>query len=260
MYDLQSSFISYMVGFFQTDGHHRSGKGNKGSITLEIGYKDKDIIKKISSLLDVNYSITERERITNFTNGVKKKYITLRICGLPFRQWIKKYVPTGKKSKIICQPEDPHSEIDYWRGVIDGDGSLGITGGNLPFLGFVTDSDKLAEQYASFLKSITGRDKIIKRNKRDNIYNITIFRESAQEVVKKIYYKNCICLNRKKNKAKEVISWKRPKNIKKRAYRRKWWSKEEDEFVLSHSIDESMEKLSRTRKSVGIRLYRLNKK
>lgn len=33
----------------------------------------------------------------------------------------------GKKSDIITIPIISFSEIDYWRGMIDGDGSLGFT-------------------------------------------------------------------------------------------------------------------------------------
>ncbi|KKM82790.1 hypothetical protein LCGC14_1315880, partial [marine sediment metagenome] len=147
--------------------------------------------------------------------------------------------------------------VDYWRGIIDGDGSLGITGKNLPFLGLVTDSDNLAEQFVSFLKNITGKNKTLNRNKRDNIYNILISREDAQKVVKKLYYKDCICLDRKKNRAKEVMSWKRPKNMIKKTYKVREWGKKEEKFILSHSITESMKKLERTRSSVETRLWRL---
>jgi len=40
----------------------------------------------------------------------------------------------------------------------------------------------------------------------------------------------------------------------------KQWDNYEDEFILSHSIEESMQKLERTRKSITIRKWRLNKK
>ena len=64
----------------------------------------------------------------------------MRIYNWDFRKWIKKYVPVGKKSYIICPPKEEFSEVDYWRGIIDGDGSLGIAKslGNAPFLSVIT--------------------------------------------------------------------------------------------------------------------------
>jgi hypothetical protein len=119
-------------------------------------------------------------------------------------------LPYGAKSKIVRQPPvNTISIIDYWRGIIDGDGSLGITRNNIPFLSLTTYSDQLAIDYEHFLFSFTGKRKKLKRNRRDNIYNIMISREDAQLIVKTLYYNNCLCINRKKRSAKKIMKWKR---------------------------------------------------
>lgn len=258
MHNLLDPNISYMIGLLQTDGHHYSGIGKKGKIGLEISYRDKDIIDKISGLLECNYSIYSRERITNFSNNIKKKYISINICDFSFRSWIKKYVPIGKKSKVIKPPNDFFSTYDYWRGIIDGDGSVGVTVNNFPFIGLVTDSHDLAISYADFIKKITGQDKVINRNKRDNIYNITVFREDAQLLISKLYYKNCICIDRKKTKALEALKWKRPKSLKKRPPSKKW-NKKQDNFILNHTLKECIKFLERSKMSINMRLWRLKR-
>jgi len=45
--------------------------------------------------------------------------------------------------------------------------------------------------------------------------------------------------------------------MKKIEVERKRWTKEEDEFIINHTIDESAEELDRTEKSVEIRQLRL---
>jgi len=107
-----------------------------------------------------------------------------------------------------------------------------------------------------FLESITGKNKNVKRNNRDNVYNICSNKEDAQRVIEKIYYKGCICLDRKKEKAKEVLLWNRPKNMRKE-YISKKWTEKEDKIVISHSVSQSMDILKRTKSSVVMRQWRL---
>ena len=61
--------FSYIIGLFQTDGHLSDNERNRGKLQLELNVKDCDIIYKIKNILDsmnVNSSISERDRRTNF--------------------------------------------------------------------------------------------------------------------------------------------------------------------------------------------------
>jgi hypothetical protein len=60
-------------------------------------------------------------------------------------------------------------------------------------------------------------------------------------------------------KSKEVLKWKRPKNSPKINFQRKWWTKDDDNFILNNSIKTSIKKLNRTYKSIYKRLYKLKK-
>ena len=140
--------------------------------------------------------------------------------------------------------------------MVDGDGSLGITKQNYPFVSFVSESREIVDYILDFISDITGNDKkTLNRNKRDNIYNVMITREDAIKFCKIVYYDNCLSLNRKYEKSKEVRNWIRTN--KKIDFKRKFWTKEEDDYILEHEIEESMEILGRTEKSIKIRLMRL---
>jgi hypothetical protein len=256
MYNLEDPFVSYFIGLLQTDGHHSESSRNRGRVSIEISTKDEDIISKIVPMLKCNFSVKERTRKTNFSDGRDYKSICLNIFDWSFRIWIKKYVPVGKKSSIIEPPSEGFSENDYWRGVIDGDGSLGITARGFPFISLVTDSDKLAQKYISFLKTVTNKDKSVKRNKRDHVYNICLFIEDAQKLVRQLYYDGCLCINRKMEQSKKVLQWTRPEGMV-IIESQKDWDENQNSFILSHSISESVEFLNRTKNSVGMRLWRL---
>ena len=102
------------------------------------------------------------------------------------------------------------NEFDFWRGVIDGDGSLGITSKNIPFISLVTKSENLKIEYLKFLEKYLNIKKSINRNKRDNVYNIMVTNENAIKLINLIYYDTSkIYLNRKFIKAKQVLLWQR---------------------------------------------------
>lgn len=217
IFDLSISENSYIFGLFQTDGSMWRGSGQKGKFQIELSEKDKDILFKIKSLLNINFHIGYRERTrkTNFSNN--SKTCILSICSLQFRNLIEQLgMPYGKKSYIITIPTLPYIEKDYFRGIIDGDGSLGLTSNGFPFLSLCTDSENLAINYNLFLSKITGKIKKLNRNKRDRVYNICITKEDAQKVVSELYYKNCLCLDRKMKLAYDVLSWIRPLTMRKK--------------------------------------------
>src|SRR5437867_2983943 len=119
------------------------------------------------------------------TRTSKKGYETslLSIFDREFREQLQMWgLPVGRKSRIVKPPDGLVSEVDYVRGLVDGDGSLGLTRKGYPFLSLNTSSDAIAEFYIDFLQRVTGRPrKTASRNKRDDAYNIAVFKELAQD-------------------------------------------------------------------------------
>jgi hypothetical protein len=81
-------------------------------------------------------------------------------------------------------------------------------------------------------------------------------KEDAQQLVAAMYYEGGLALPRKLERAKQVAEWVRPMGMRK-VENRKRWTSEEDDFVLNHSITESMATLGRSEKSVNLRRWRL---
>ena len=184
---------------------------NRGKVSLEVSERDKDIVEKLCSLYPESH-MRIRTRSTNFSdNYTSYSFVNGMIS---FRTWlIDSGYPKKDKTILASTPTIEYSEIDFWRGVIDGDGSLGYTKDNVPFLSLITKSENLKEQYLKFLDSKMGIKKSIKRNSRDGVYNICIFSEAAMDLSKLLYiYKTPeLYIDRKYRSAEKIQNWIRTK-------------------------------------------------
>lgn len=242
---------SYYIGFAQTDGHLSQNTRNRGRFSIELGIKDLDIIHKLADITPANYNISQRTRDTNFS----KKYhsVVFTVCDLTFRTFLNDNgVPYGKKSEIIELPPVKFSELDYWRGIIDGDGSLGFTADGRPFVSLVTSSEKLIRAYEALILKLAGVSRYTNRNKRDAVYNIAVFGDSAKLITAALYYDKCLGLNRKIMLANNMQYWKQaPPN------KPKYYTPKEDKIILSNKLAQAATLLNRTLSSVRQRKIRL---
>ncbi|MBP5971723.1 hypothetical protein HW132_02985 [Brasilonema sp. CT11] len=255
--NLENPHYAYLFGFIQTDGHLYNTTRNRGKLSIEVSKQDEDILWTFKSLIPFHSSIIERVRTTNFCSNYTS--VVWRVYDKRFRDTLESWgLPNGSKSELIKPPSCSFSKADYFRGLIDGDGSLGLTSKGFPFLSLVTSSSHIAVEYVELINQITGKAKTSNRNVRDNVYNIVVYKEDAQILARHLYYDGCLGLSRKLIKASEVLSWRRPPGMK-QVNNRKSWTPEEDEFITTHSVECSMKVLSRSRNSVELRLWRLSK-
>lgn len=211
---------SYIYGLLLSDGtmHIVNPETYTGQVQLEVSKKDEDIVDKLCKI--VPYS-TKRERIrsTNFKDNhysmvfvVSRQYFIKDLIDFGF--------PIENKTINAMPPIIKYDENAFWRGVLDGDGSLGIrrnSRGKLEaYLSLTTKSEPLKEAFCQYLKSITGRQYNPKRNKRDNIYNIGCGGHAACKILKEIYKNGTIYLNRKYENFLECLKWEKENNIPKR--------------------------------------------
>lgn len=256
MFKLKNKDISYLFGFIQTDGHLESSSRNRGKLRIEVKSEDRYLLEKFQEIIPYKSTISDRTRNTNYSKNYSSS--CLSVYNKEFRDIINKWgIPYGKKSNLISLPKEDYSKIDYFRGIIDGDGSLGITKNNIPFLSLTTASKDIFNAWIEFIIQYINKNKINQRNKRDNIYNICIYKEDAQILSKVLYYKNCLCLKRKYDNSLEIENWIRPINMI--ISPKKSWDREQDIYILNHNIEDSMNELKRTKSSIETRLWRIKK-
>ena len=245
--------IDYIFGILVTDGGIEFSSRNRGKVKLEVKYEDKDIVYKLQDRIEGS-TVTERIRDTNF----KKSYhsICFNNYRIEFRELLLEMgYPAKNKSENECPPKIKYDKKEFWRGVFDGDGSVGYTKDGRPFVSLITVSDIFHDEFTRFLKEELGIVRIINRNKRDKAYIFSLFDEDAINFCNYIYSGAEIYLERKYEKYKEVLGWKRTK----KKINRRTWTKEDDDYIMKNTIESSMEHLGRTRKSIQMRKFRLSK-
>jgi hypothetical protein len=253
--DLKVPEYAYMFGFLQADGHLSQQSRQRGRLTAEISARDIDLLREFQKLTPYNSSITERRRSTNFAESAHSAVWSL--WSLEARTKLNDLgLPYGRKSKTIAPPHAEFSHRDYLRGVIDADGSVGFTKQRLPFISLTTASTEIGAYLCFYAREITGVERTIKRNKRDDIYNICYWKERAQKLAAHLYYPGCLSLQRKQTAAESLSAWVRPADMKVMTHRR--WKAQEDRVLLEHnSATSAAEALGRTVRSCSLRLWRL---
>ncbi|WP_306190058.1 LAGLIDADG family homing endonuclease [Streptomyces sp. MK5] len=254
--DLTVPEYAYMFGFLQADGHLSQQSRRRGRLTVELSARDIDLLRKFQKLTPYNSSITERTRSTNFSETHTAAIWSL--CSLEARARINELgLPYGRKSKTIAPPDAEFSRRDYLRGLIDADGSVGFTSKDFPFVSLTTASSAIASCLRDYARDITGAERILKRNNRDDIYNILYLMEVAQRLAADLYYPGCLSLDRKHTAADALSAWSRPAGMR-AAYTRRRWTEHEDRILLQlNSPPAAAEVLGRTIQSCNLRLWRL---
>ena len=251
--------FEYFLGLAISDGNMSKNTRNRGKLQIELKASDGAILDRLQASLKVFASLSYRYRSSNFSERFESK--TLRICNKEFRDFIlSSGMPYGSKLNV-GMPKGMQNSSHFWRGMIDGDGSLGLSSSGLCFVSFTTKSQHIAAAFCKMCKDVAGIDKTMNRNARDDIYNLMVTKESAQKIVRFLKYdKTDLAVARKKERALSVIQWKRPNSMRKVTWEKRRWTADEDSVVMSVSTERASYLLNRTTRSVSIRKWRLQTK
>jgi hypothetical protein len=252
--DLLNPDHAYLFGFLQCDGTLSRGAGEKGRLSIELAAVDAGHLRALAELIPVRTSLRMRTRDTNFKLGHTS--CTLSVSDRRFRAALRDLgFPEGRKSSSISPPRCAFSTVDYFRGVVEADGSLGLAGDGRPFVSLCTKSAPLARAFGEFVEEVSGQAKRVHPNARDAAFNVMCWNERAQDVVASLYLPGRLALPRKAARAREVLAWRRPPHLRHQS--RRAWSAEEDRIALEHPRAEAVVLLRRSHASVTMRARRL---
>lgn len=196
--DLLLPAHAYFYGLCLADGHLRvSRQGDKHLVGIELSERDEAILHALHDTLPWKSSVTRRRRVSPFDGGTHSTSV-LTLCSRDLgRQLMRLGIPSGKKSTLVAAPTTPYHAQAFWRGVVDGDGSVGFANG-VPFISLATSSERLANDYKRFLLGTTGRAPTTSVNARDGIWNVMVVRQRARALAAALYQDGALSIERKR--------------------------------------------------------------
>lgn len=203
---VKSKNLWYVVGLIATDGNLSSDRRH-----LNITSKDEQLIRDVKKVLFLKNKITRKAR-----GGEKeKKYFVLQFGDVKFYNYLLKIGLMPSKSLILGKINVPKKYfIDFLRGVIDGDGCIRTwvhkTNKNYQWsLSIISASPIFVKWFKKEIEDffeVKGKIYGYKNKDRKNfLYTIKFGKFAAKIIVKKTYYKNCLCLKRKLKKVQECL-------------------------------------------------------
>lgn len=194
-FNIPTPEMLYWLGFLYADGTV-SEQSRQLAVTLKCS--DFEHLNKLKAFLKSTHPLLE---ISQLVNGTQCKTIRLTVTSKPLIANLCSLGMNLKSLDRVC-PVDFIESRDFWRGVIDGDGHLGI--GKRRKLE-VVGGFKLMSQFLDYIKSITKTSTTVLSNK--NIYRIMLIDNNAGKVVQTLYLNNDVALERKEKIAKEFMTF-----------------------------------------------------
>ncbi len=195
--------FAYVIGVIATDGNL-----SKDLRHLTITSKDYEMVINCKKCLGIDNKIGMGVRGTS----KEKKYYVLQFGNKNLFEFLVELGLTPRKSKIIGELKIPEKYFPhFFRGCIDGDGSISIS--HHPESKHLQYKIRLCSASKNFLDWIlVSSQKIfmiqggsISKGNISSVYTLTFAKKDSIKILKVIYFKNVLCLSRKREIALQIL-------------------------------------------------------
>ncbi len=198
IFDQINEESAYWIGFLMADGNVHYGLG-QAQISLACSYKDINHLRKFKSFLQSGHKI-----VTYNAKKGKKEYPSCKITirSNKIADTLFKYGVTPRKTFTAKVCKELEYNRHFWRGVVDGDGSIGTNKKEYNFFQLL-GSFELMSQFKKYINFITNRVNV---KKSGNIYRVSTTRGPAKLIIQNLYENTSVYLDRKRKIADSIIS------------------------------------------------------
>lgn len=196
----ESEERSYFYGFILADGNIN----DSGKVSITVNSKDKEILEKFIDKAKLKSSVRSRER---FDQRTGKSYQSSSVA-FTNKALVSGLVNLGLRPRKSTKETVPHEmkfDKHFWRGLIDGDGSVSNRNGKYPILN-LCGSKEVCECFIEFCNECVLETEPYLRQVKDNFYSVTYNGKKSLPLIKYIYEDSKIYLSRKKNIAEEILN------------------------------------------------------
>jgi hypothetical protein len=201
--DVLTPDAAYWCGFIFTDGTiiRRTGIRRTGQpeVAVVLQQRDRDHLVKLREFLGSTHAITPvAPAIVALNGGQGTGAFRYSVCS---RRLADRLTVLGRYGPAV-NPALAASR-DFWRGCVDGDGTVSISRG-IPQVKLV-GSHWLLSAFVDFLGPVSSRRPLNVRPAR-NIYVVSVSYATAEKVVERLYAGASLALARKAATAEKILS------------------------------------------------------
>jgi hypothetical protein len=199
---------AYWVGFLITDGCLSDASRGSHQILLQVSEKDVEHLHSFKRFLGSDHPISPRQtskKAGHFGDGLHYVY-NVRACGLAAP--LIRYGVTPRKTATAAACDVLAFDRHFWRGCIDGDGTVSIhkTGGTLrPYVQLCGASRTLLEQFSAFVRTVVPSAPATVRQGH-GVLVVSVIGHAAIALTKHLYADCTIALPRKLSSAREIMA------------------------------------------------------
>lgn len=196
-FDEITELSAYWIGFLMADGCvQKKSKGFTDQIFLVLKPEDKQHLKKFKNFLDAENPIKKRKRSN-------KDYLGIQITSQEIVDQLAEFGVVPNKTKNAEVNGKLKSNRHFWRGVVDGDGSVAMYN-NKPRIDLI-GSKLLVNQFKDFVTDFCKTNASVLERNGSYSYRVN-GKNVATEVIDKLYKNSNVYLDRKKRVADEIMN------------------------------------------------------
>lgn len=193
-------YQKYWLGFIMGDGCIL-----KNRITVELSRIDRQHLVKLKEFLESTHPVKDYEPSQRNPSGSSK----LEWYSPNMVQTLKNYGIVPSKSSIdVTVPMILAQSRDFWRGMVDSDGSVKITitkeGYEMPRLSLV-GTENLMDLFLTFIQTHTDTKTKVRRGNGKMLYRVTLEGKPARKIIPVLYGECRVSLERKNETAKSIM-------------------------------------------------------
>lgn len=200
VFDVLTPEASYWAGLIFTDGGFQIKPNRTPILSLRLQEDDKDTVLGLSGFLESTYKISRRAAIPE-GEGRRKAKAQLGINVLSARIY-ERFKELGYDRHNSDPIEPLRKSRDFWRGAMDGDGTIDADRGNARII--FGKGRKLTERFLEYMKTVypqCGSNVI----QRPGMWQVRATCRTARALIRDLYYPEALAMSRKANKATEVL-------------------------------------------------------
>lgn len=202
-FDIITDESAYWLGLLLTDGYVNT----KGQI--ELALKDNDIkhLEKFKIFVGSNKEIKLKKNNKGYNANNQNYLASISICSKELVNKLNEYNIVSRKTYSAFAPDSLKYNRHFWRGCMDGDGTISINKNGNYCIGLY-GTKKLCEQFLEFVKQSFPEEQFTKNvHQHSTIYGIIFNKHSLIIKLTNLLYKDdIISLERKKSKAHDLLN------------------------------------------------------